>query len=163
MTDLSVFNLSLDGLPRSKKNSRITDRRTGRSFPSTEYRKWFKGSLALARKAGIPSQAFKKADVYILFGFDDLRVHDIDNMTTSVLDFIKDIKVIGDDKWTSIGLPHVAFTDSEKSFTKIMVTSGNKRVDEVIDAIKKRRRAVKKACAERRAGAGTPEKPEVHP
>ena len=163
MTSLSVFNLSLDGLPRSKKNSRITDRRTGRSFPSPEYRKWFKDSLALARKAGIPSQAFTKADIYILFGFDDLRVHDIDNMTTSVLDFIKDIKVIEDDKWTSIGLPHVSFTDSEKSFTKIMVTSGNKRVDEVIDAIKKRRAAVKKAGTKRRAGAGTPEKPEVHP
>lgn len=156
--DLSVFNLTLDGLPRSKKNSRITDRRTGRSFPSPEYRKWFKESLALAKKAGIPSQAFTKADVYILFGFDDLRVHDIDNMTTSVLDFIKDIKVIEDDKWTSIGRPNVSFTDSEKSFTKIMVTSGNKRVDEVIDAIKKRRRPVKKACSERRAGAGTPEK-----
>jgi Holliday junction resolvase RusA-like endonuclease len=163
MTSLSVFNLSLDGLPRSKKNSRITDRRTGRSFPSPEYRKWFKDSLALARKAVIPSQAFTKADIYILFGFDDLRVHDIDNMTTSVLDFIKDIKVIEDDKWTSIGLPHVSFTDSEKSFTKIMVTSGNKRVDEVIDAIKKRRAAVKKVGTKRRAGAGTPEKPEVHP
>ena len=163
MTCISVFSVSLDGLPRSKKNSRITDRRTGRSFPSPEYRKWFKDSLALARKAGIPSQAFTKAQIYILFGFDDLRVHDIDNMTTSVLDFIKDIKVIEDDKWTSIGLPHVSFTDSERSFTKIMVTSGNKRVDEVIDAIKKRRAAAKKAGAERRASAGTPEKSEVHP
>ena len=163
MTSLSVFNLSLDGLPRSKKNSRITDRRTGRSFPSQEYRKWFKDSLALARKAGIPSQAFTKAHIYILFGFDDLRVHDIDNMTTSVIDFIKDIKVIEDDKWTSIGLPHVSFTDSEKSFTKIMVTSGNKRVDEVIDAIKKRRAAAKKVGTERRSSAGTAEKPEVHP
>lgn len=156
MTDLSVFNLSLDGLPRSKKNSRITDRRTGRSFSSPEYRKWFKESLAFARKVGIPSQAFKKADVYIMFGFDDLRVHDIDNMTTSVLDFIKDIKVIEDDKWTSIGLPHVSFTDSEMSFTKIMVTSGNKIVDEVIDAIKKRRTAAKKVGTKRRAGSGTP-------
>ena len=163
MTCISVFSVSLDGLPRSKKNSRITDRRTGRSFPSPEYRKWFKDSLALARKAGIPSQAFTKAQIYILFGFDDLRVHDIDNMTTSVLDFIKDIKVIEDDKWTSIGLPHVSFTDSERSFTKIMVTSGNKRVDEVIDAIKKRRAAAKKVGTERRASAGTPEKSEVHP
>ena len=163
MTCISVFSVSLDGLPRSKKNSRITDRRTGRSFPSPEYRKWFKDSLALARKAGIPSQAFTKAQIYILFGFDDLRVHDIDNMTTSVLDFIKDIKVIEDDKWTSIGLPHVSFTDSERSFTKIMVTSGNKRVDEVIDAIKKRRAAAKKVGTERRAGSGTPEKSEVHP
>ena len=163
MTCISVFSVSLDGLPRSKKNSRITDRRTGRSFPSPEYRKWFKDSLALARKAGIPSQAFTKAQIYIMFGFDDLRVHDIDNMTTSVLDFIKDIKVIEDDKWTSIGLPHVSFTDSERSFTKIMVTSGNKRVDEVIDAIKKRRSDAKKAGAERRAGARASEKSEVHP
>ena len=98
-----------------------------------------------------------------MFGFDDLRVHDVDNMTTSVLDFIKDINVIEDDKWTSIGIPHVCFTDSEKSFTKIMVTSWNKRVDEVIDAIKKRRSDAKKASAERRASAGTPEKSEVHP
>ena len=163
MTCISVFSVSLDGLPRSKKNSRITDRRTGRSFPSLEYRNWFKESRALAMKAGIPSKAFTKASVYIIFGFDDLRVHDVDNMTTSVLDFIKDIKVIEDDKWTSIGLPHVSFTDSERSFTKIMVTSGNKRVDEVIDAIKKRRAAAKKAGAERRASAGTPEKSEVHP
>lgn len=163
MTGLSVFNLSLNGLPRSKKNSRITDRRTGRSFPSPEYRKWFKDSLALARQAGIPSQAFTKASVYILFGFDDLRVHDVDNMTTSVLDFIKDIKVIEDDKWTSIGLPHVAFTDSEKAFTKIMVTSENKRVDEVIDAIKERRAAAKKVGVKHRASARASEKPEVHP
>lgn len=163
MNGMSVFSVLLDGLPRSKKNSRITDRRTGRSFPSPEYRKWFKDSLALAMKSGIPSKAFTKASVYIMFGFDDLRVHDVDNMTTSVLDFIKDIKVIDDDKWTSIGLPHVCFTDSEKSFTKIMVTSGNKKVDEVIDAIKKRRTADKKAGAERRASAGTPEKSEVHP
>lgn len=163
MNGMSVFSVSLDGLPRSKKNSRITDRRTGRSFPSHEYRKWFKDSLALAMKSGIPSKAFTKAHIYILFGFDDLRVHDIDNMTTSVLDFIKDIKVIEDDKWTSIGLPHVSFTDSEKSFTKIMVTSGNQRVDEVIDAIKKRRAAAKKVGTKRRAGAGTTEKSEVHP
>ena len=163
MTCISVFSVSLDGLPRSKKNSRITDRRTGRSFPSLEYRNWFKESRALAMKAGIPSKAFTKASVYIIFGFDDLRVHDIDNMTTSVLDFIKDIKVIEDDKWTSIGLPHVSFTDSERSFTKIMVTSGNKRVDEVIDAIKKRRSDAKKAGAERRAGARASEKSEVHP
>ena len=163
MTSLSVFNLSLDGLPRSKKNSRITDRRTGRSFPSLEYRNWFKESRALAMNAGIPSKAFTKASVYIMFGFNDLRVHDVDNMTTSVLDFIKDINVIEDDKWTSIGFPHVSFTDSEKSFTKIMVTSGNKRVDEVIDAIKKRRAAAKKAGAERRAGARASEKSEVHP
>ena len=163
MTCISVFSVSLDGLPRSKKNSRITDRRTGRSFPSREYRNWFKESRALAMKAGIPSKAFTKASVYIIFGFDDLRVHDVDNMTTSVLDFIKDINVIEDDKWTSIGLPHVSFTDSEMSFTKIMVTSGNKRVDEVIDAIKKRRAAAKKVGTERRAGSGTPEKSEVHP
>lgn len=163
MNGMSVFSVSLDGLPRSKKNSRITDRRTGRSFPSPEYRKWFKDSLALAMKSGIPSKAFTKAHIYILFGFDDLRVHDIDNMTTSVLDFIKDIKVIEDDKWTSIGLPHVSFTDSEKSFTKIMVISGNQRVDEVIDAIKKRRAAAKKVGTKRRAGAGTTEKSEVHP
>ena len=163
MTCISVFSVSLDGLPRSKKNSRITDRRTGRSFPSLEYRNWFKESRSLAMKAGIPSKAFTKASVYIIFGFDDLRVHDVDNMTTSVLDFIKDINVIEDDKWTSIGLPHVSFTDSERSFTKIMVTSGNKRVDEVIDAIKKRRAAAKKVGTERRAGSGTPEKSEVHP
>ena len=163
MTSLSVFNLSLDGLPRSKKNSRITDRRTGRSFPSLEYRNWFKESRALAMNAGIPSKAFTKASVYIMFGFNDLRVHDVDNMTTSVLDFIKDINVIEDDKWTSIGFPHVSFTDSERPFTKIMVTSGNKRVDEVIDAIKKRRAAAKKVGTERRAGARASEKSEVHP
>ena len=112
MTCISVFSVSLDGLPRSKKNSRITDRRTGRSFPSLEYRNWFKESRALAMKAGIPSKAFTKASVYIIFGFDDLRVHDVDNMTTSVLDFIKDINVIEDDKWTSIGLPHVSCRDA---------------------------------------------------
>ena len=57
MTCISVFSVSLDGLPRSKKNSRITDRRTGRSFPSLEYRNWFKESRALAMKAGTPSKS----------------------------------------------------------------------------------------------------------
>ena len=39
-----MYNFTITGRTPSKKNSRVTNRKTGRSFPSRDYVKWHKNA-----------------------------------------------------------------------------------------------------------------------
>lgn len=97
----------------SKKNSRITSRRTGRSFPSKRYAEWHKQALAVVASQGVPDEPIAgKLYVRGLFRRGDRRRRDNNNSGASILDMLVDAGVLADDnceivcdeRWTSIGV-----------------------------------------------------------
>lgn len=84
----------------SKKNSRVIDRRTGRSFPSTAYREWHhKASLWLKTNYDLPRLGEGPFCLYMGFTHGDRRRRDSDNGVSSILDLLVDLKVLPDDNW----------------------------------------------------------------
>lgn len=82
----------------SKKNSRITVRKTGRSFPSKKYSEWHEDCKKqfLAMKApNVPIGKLIKMTCEIYY--PDKRVADNTNKAESVHDLIVDLKIIKDD------------------------------------------------------------------
>ena len=82
----------------SKKNSRIVNRRTGRSFPSRQYTEWHGKALACLLTQGI-KQIEGEVQVSLVFTHGTLRRRDADNQTSSILDLLVDAGVIVDDSW----------------------------------------------------------------
>lgn len=96
--------LKLDGLIPSKKNSRITHRATGRSFPSPAYRRWqidaFNQLLAQFGGRWDKDPNIQKCRlVRIHFFFGTKRRADLSNKAESVMDLLVDAGVLADDNW----------------------------------------------------------------
>lgn len=100
----------LDGEVPSKKNSRINTR-TGRSFPSKRYQEWHDVArlqiLSQMRNQNVSSPVNIPSKVSITFVHGDLVKRDSDNATSSVLDLLKDCKVIADDNWKIVRELHI--------------------------------------------------------
>ena len=84
----------LDGLIPSKKNSRVTNRKTGRSFPSAKYREWHKTA-----SKQLPELNVAKAKVHIHLFFGTLGIADMTNKAESIMDLLVDNKTLLDDNW----------------------------------------------------------------
>ena len=96
------LKIVLTGETPSKKNSRVVDRRTGRTFPSAAFRKWHDEKVfeALTNcRGGIPQPPLK---IRFEFTPGDLRRRDSDNQASSVLDLLVDTKIIPDDGWNVV-------------------------------------------------------------
>jgi len=100
----------IDGEVPSKKNSRINTR-TGKSFPSKRYQEWHDVArlqiLLQMRKQNISSPIDYASKVSITFVHGDLVRRDSDNATSSILDLLKDCKVIADDNWKIVRELHI--------------------------------------------------------
>lgn len=84
----------------SKKNSRIVDRRTGRTFPSKTYREWHvKASLWLKTHYTLPSLGEGPFRLSCAFIHGTMARCDSDNKVSSILDLLTDLGVIPDDRW----------------------------------------------------------------
>ena len=84
----------------SKKNSRVIDRRTGRSFPSTVYREWHKNAATwLKANYDLPALDDGPFCLYLGFTHGDRRRRDSDNGVSSILDLLVDLKMLPDDNW----------------------------------------------------------------
>ena len=98
-----VWSFRAIGRVPSKKNSRITSRKTGRSFPSAAYVKWHKDT---SKQLSVrPSKTFGECEVQVIIFFPDVRRADVTNKAESVLDWLQDVGIIQDDSWTMIGAP----------------------------------------------------------
>lgn len=99
---MESLKIVLTGETPSKKNSRVVDRRTGRTFPSAVFRKWHDEKVfeALTNcRGGIPQPPLK---IRFEFTHGDLRRRDSDNQASSVLDLLVDTKIIPDDGWNVV-------------------------------------------------------------
>ncbi len=100
---MKIIKYTCLGRVPSKKNSRIINRKTGRSFPSKIYTKWHKETAAQLVAIGLPIhpivRVFKcKVDIY----YPDYRKADNTNKVESIHDLLADMKVIEDDAWKNM-------------------------------------------------------------
>lgn len=84
----------------SKKNSRVINTRTGRSFPNKRYSDWHKNAkmyvLTHYKVAPILSKSVK---ISFLFCHGDNVKRDSDNQVSSILDLLQDLNILPDDCW----------------------------------------------------------------
>lgn len=97
------YIFTLRGEVPAKKNNRQT-LKNGKTIPSKKYQSWHDTalfSLLFQRKAqNIKTPLIKALCVEIILTHGDLRRRDGDNGATSILDTLKDAKIIEDDNWT---------------------------------------------------------------
>ena len=84
----------LTGSVPSKKNSRVNTR-SGRSFPSKEYRNWHEAASLEIQSQGIEHFDKLRSMDIICFFKNNIR-QDLDNRLSSILDLLKDLDVIKD-------------------------------------------------------------------
>lgn len=108
---MQVFEIPLE--TPSKKNSRVTCRRTGRSFPNKRYNSWHSQAMAIVKAQSTLKQPIS-SPVYIrgYFVRGDRRRRDNNNSGASILDMLVDAGVLADDndeivvceKWKKLGV-----------------------------------------------------------
>ena len=91
--------MRLIGKIPSKKNSRITNRKTGRSFPSKAYAEWHvAASMQLRDK--VPDVPLSEVEsITLTFFHPDRRKYDLTNKAESVMDLMVDLGIIHDDNY----------------------------------------------------------------
>lgn len=83
----------------SKKNSRIVNRRTGRSFPSKAYSGWH-DKAAMWIRCKYPIRTVEgPVEVRIAFTHGTRQRCDSDNKASSIFDLLVDLGIIKDDEW----------------------------------------------------------------
>ena len=94
-----LLSYVLDGETPSKKNNRI-GLRSGKNITSEKYRKWLQAKKIELYRRGILRQPIDKpVKISFVFYHKDERTRDTDNQISSILDLLKDAKVIKDDNW----------------------------------------------------------------
>lgn len=96
---MKTYKFILKGEVPSKKNSkRLT--KYGRLIPSEKFYSWHNGAMIELLKQERPKNALDGI-LIIKFTFihGTLQRRDSDNQITSILDLLKDVKIIEDDNW----------------------------------------------------------------
>jgi Holliday junction resolvase RusA-like endonuclease len=99
------MNIILTGRIPSKKNSRISNKKTGRSFPSKDYTIWHKDALKQLPTLPAPFPAIKSISIKIYF--PTLRKSDITNKVESVNDLLVDGGILSDDNYFVLPALHL--------------------------------------------------------
>ncbi len=121
--------LHIDGRIPSKKNSRVTVKKTGRSFPSKKYSDWHKGaSLQLALQKNcvarhIQLPLVKCKSIIVTLYYPDKRKADNTNKVESVHDLLVDMAILEDDSWDIVPITiQIAKYRKNKPGAKIVIT-----------------------------------------
>jgi len=96
---MKILQLRLNGRIPSKKNSRNTQRSTGRSFASAKYREWHKKSALQLLGS---DKIIGSCEVQIIFHMPDHRRADLTNKAESIMDLLVDLRIIEDDSWEHV-------------------------------------------------------------
>ena len=99
------FEYTIQGRIPSKKNSRITNRKTGRSFPSKAYTAWEKEAILqiAANDVKLQHPIEKCTRVSLIIYFPCKRKADLTNKAESVMDMLIKAGVLIDDAWQITG------------------------------------------------------------
>lgn len=90
----------------SKKNSRIFNTHTKKSFPNPRYTQWKEEVVVLVRMQAKGYKAPVPCRVNVKFWHGDMRSRDGDNSLSSLFDMLKDAGIIKDDKWQFVPSAH---------------------------------------------------------
>lgn len=94
---ISMYKLT--GETPSKKNNRI-GLRSGKNIPSQKFQKWLRAKkIEILRQGVLCPPLDKPLKIELHFYHKDKKVRDTDNQISSILDLLKDVKVIKDDNW----------------------------------------------------------------
>lgn len=117
----NMYSFVITGRIPSKKNSRVTNRKTGRSFPSRDYTKWHKNAAEQLENFYNEEIDFP-VEVSYKFYMPDLRPTDISNKLESINDLLTDINFWKDDNWSIVRKFHAsAELDRENPRVEIIV------------------------------------------
>ena len=117
----NMYSFVITGRIPSKKNSRVTNRKTGRSFPSRDYTKWHKNASEQLENFYNEEIDFP-VEVSYKFYMPDLRPTDISNKLESINDLLTDINFWKDDNWSIVRKFHAsAELDRENPRVEIIV------------------------------------------
>jgi len=94
-----VYVYQFEGLIPSKKNSRVTVKATGRSFPSKKYAAWHKAAGTALVSQARPSVPITSCVIDIQLRFGTLGVADMTNKVESLMDLLVDLYILQDDNW----------------------------------------------------------------
>jgi len=112
---------TLTGETPSKKNNRI-GLRSGKNIPSERYVKWLKTKQIELLHQGIPCQPLDNpVKISFVFRHEDLKTRDTDNQISSILDLLKDAKVIKDDNWKIVRKISAEAVKSENSCVTFLI------------------------------------------
>lgn len=92
----------------SKKNSRVVDRRTGRTFPNKRYTEWHKAAALYVRQSHAHPLDEGPFVLYMEFTHGDRVRRDSDNGVSSILDLLVDCGVLPDDNWMVVSKINVS-------------------------------------------------------
>ena len=105
------MKITLLGECPSKKNNRVFNTKTKRSFPNQRYKKWHDAVVSQLHLLMLQKQIYAitncKVKMTVTFVHDTLRRRDSDNQLSSVLDTLVDAGILEDDKWRVIPEKHI--------------------------------------------------------
>ena len=117
----NMYSFTITGRIPSKKNSRVTNRKTGRSFPSKSYVNWHKQAEKQLENFHNEEIEFP-VEISYKFYMPDLRPTDISNKLESINDLLTDINFWKDDNWSIVRKFHAsAELDRENPRVEITV------------------------------------------
>lgn len=106
-----TYNFYLSNETPSKKNSRVTNTKTGRTFPNKRFTQWHASALKELRpqiiKAGIKEPIEEPIELTLVFIHGDKRRRDSDNGASSICDLMTDSELIVDDNYNIIPVIHI--------------------------------------------------------
>lgn len=95
-----IYTFRIMGETPAKKNSRIINTKTGRSFPSKKYTDWHKVALKELSVFPTPDEPIETpVRISLKFTHGDLRRRDSDNGCSSIMDLLVDAGILKDDCW----------------------------------------------------------------
>lgn len=98
-----IFTFRIEGETPAKKNSRIINTKTGRSFPSKKYTEWHKSALVQLMQFPRPDKPIDTpVRIVLKFTHGDLRRRDSDNGCSSIMDLLVDAGILADDNWNIV-------------------------------------------------------------
>lgn len=119
-----ISKYKLTGETPSKKNSRI-GLRSGKNIPSERYQKWKKAKHIELLHQGILCPPLNKSlTIEFFFHHSDNRTRDTDNQISSILDLLKDAKVIKDDNWQIVKRisAEALYTQYQESWVDVVIS-----------------------------------------
>lgn len=118
-----ISRYTLTGETPSKKNNRI-GLRSGKNIPSERYQKWKKAKYIELLHQGILCPPINQpVKISFVFRHNDFKTRDTDNQISSILDLLKDSKVISDDNWKIVNEIYAKAVKSEESNVTISIES----------------------------------------
>lgn len=112
------YEFNITGETPSKKNSRIINTKTGRSFPSKKYTDWNRAAQ-IQLKPQKDAQKLKDpintpVEITLIFTHGDKRRRDSDNGASSIFDLLTDSLILFDDNY-NIVVKHTVINAYEKN------------------------------------------------